>query len=357
MQNNLESASTRKIIELILRIGILLLLIYWCYAIIKPFLDILLWSVIFAVALYPMFNWFQKKMRGKKALASSIVIVLMILVLVLPGVLFAKSMYEGINKVKTYMESSTNIIPIASEKVASWPVIGTFVYEKWNWVSTNSNEAVKEYAPQLKEIFKSLISSAASAGVAYIKFIISLIIAGFIVVYANQAGDLAKRLFTKLAGEKGEEYALLAEKTIRTVVRGILGVALIQSTLLGIGMVVAGVPAAGLWFLISLILGIIQIGVFPITIPMVIYMFFSQDTFTAVAFTVWCVIISPLDNVLKPILLGRGALVPMPIIFIGAIGGFIYAGIIGLFTGAIVFSIAYKLFQFWIEEQKGELIG
>jgi predicted PurR-regulated permease PerM len=165
---------------------------------------------------------------------------------------------------------------------------------------------------------------------------------------------LAYDICNKLIGEKGDEFAAMAGKTIRTVVSGILGVAFIQSALFGLGMIVAGVPAAGLWAMLALILGIVQIGTLPIAIPLVIYVFATNSTVMAVAFLIWCIIVSPLDNILKPILLGRGAVVPMAVIFIGAIGGFIYSGLVGLFTGAVIFSVGYKLFLFWMEEIKQE---
>ena len=130
-----------------------------------------------------------------------------------------------------------------------------------------------------------------------------------------------------------------------------MGVAFIQSTLFGIGMVAAGVPAAGLWFILSLIFGIIQIGIFPVSIPVIIYVFATQDTVVAVVFLIWTALVSLVDNILKPILLGQGAVLPMPVIFIGSIGGFIASGLVGLFTGAVVFSVGYKLFLFWLEER------
>jgi predicted PurR-regulated permease PerM len=179
-------------------------------------------------------------------------------------------------------------------------------------------------------------------------------VAGFLLVSSVKAGKLAREVFIKLIGERGAEFASMAEKTIRTVIKGILGVAFIQSFLFGIGMIVAGVPAAGLWVILSLIFGIIQIGIFPVSIPVIIYVFATKSTGIAVIFLIWSIIVSLIDNVLKPILLGHGAVVPMPVIFIGSIGGFIASGLVGLFTGAVIFSVGYKLFQFWLEERPQE---
>ena len=343
--------SVRRTVETAIRIALLFLVLYWCYGIIKPFMDILLWSVIFAVALYPMYNWGQQLFKGRKALAASLIVFLMLLVMLLPGILFAKSLYEGVAGLKDQYENAGNIIPAASEKVKTWPVIGQALYEKWNWISQHVGEALKEYSPQIKQVLLGLFSSVASAGAAFLKLIIAIIVSGVFMFNSEKAGSIAYAICVKLIGERGVEFADMAEKTIRTVIKGILGVAFIQSFLFGIGMIVVGVPAAGLWVILSLIFGIIQIGIFPVSIPVMIYVFATKSTVTAVIFVIWSLIISPIDNILKPILLGKGAVVPMAVIFIGAIGGFIYSGLVGLFTGAVVFSVGYKLFQFWLEEK------
>jgi len=344
--------SIRKITETVLRIALLFLLLYWCYDIIKPFIGIILWAVIFAVALFPMYNWLMLRLGGRKTLSSVIIVIIMLLVLALPGLLFAKSLYDGISYLKEQYENAENIIPAASEKVSELPLVGPFLYEKWNWVSQHVGETLKEFAPQIKQVLVGIFSSVASAGAAFLKLIISILVAGMILVHTRKAGKLAHDVFIKVVGDKGEEFAVMAENTIRTVIKGILGVAFIQSILFGIGMVVAGVPAAGVWVILSLIFGIVQIGIFPVSIPVVIYVFATKSTGIAIVFLIWTAAVSIVDNILKPILLGQGAAVPMPVIFIGAIGGFINTGLVGLFTGAIIFSVGYKLFLFWLGERK-----
>lgn len=344
------------VIEITLRLAFLFLLLYWCYGIVKPFMDFLVWSVIFSVALYPAYKWLNSKLGGRKALASVLVVLTMMGLFILPVVLFANSLYEGIVFMKSQYDANGSLLPVASEQIASLPLIGPVIYEKWNALSTNLGGSIQEYAPQLKDVSLAIISSIASAGIGFLKLFISIIIAGFLLVNSEASANLARGLFTRIIGDEGDAYASMAEKTIRAVVKGILGVAFIQSLLFGIGMAVIGVPAAGLLFMLSLILGIIQVGVFLVVIPVVIYVFATYSTTTAVLFLIWCILISPLDNILKPIFLGKGAVVPMPVIFIGAIGGFIYSGFVGLFTGAIVFSVGYKLFLFWLDQKEQEEI-
>jgi predicted PurR-regulated permease PerM len=347
-----DKDSIRKTAETAIRIALLFLLLYWCYTIIKPFIDILLWATIFAVALYPMYNWIKVKLGGKKTISAIVIVAIMLLILALPGFLFAKSLFEGVAFIKEQYEAADNVIPEASEKISELPVVGPFLYEKWNWFSQHVAESLKEYAPQIKQVLVGIFSSIASAGAAFLKLIISILVAGVLLVSARKAGKLAREVFIKIIGDKGEEFSAMAENTIRTVIKGIVGVAFIQSILFGIGMIVAGVPAAGVWVILSLIFGIIQVGIFPVSIPVIIYVFATKSTGIAVIFLIWTAAVSLVDNILKPIFLGQGAAVPMPVIFIGAIGGFIHSGLVGLFTGAIIFSVGYKLFLFWLEERK-----
>ncbi len=349
-----EQTQIRNVVEITLRLAFLFLLLYWCYGIVKPFADFFIWSVIFAVALYPAYDFLQSKLRGRKVLSSAIVVFTMMLVFILPVALFANSLYQGIIFMKTQYESNGSLLPFATEDIASLPVIGPVIYEKWNALSTNIGASIKEYAPQLQDASLTVISSIASAGIGFLKLFVAVIIAGFLLVNSKVSANLARGLFIKIIGDKGEEYASMAETTIHTVVKGTLGVAFIQSMFFGLGMVVIGVPAAGLLFILSLIFGIVQIGIFPVTIPVVIYVFASYSTTTSVIFLIWCLIVSLLDNILRPIMMGKGAVVPMVVIFIGSMGGFINSGIVGLFTGAIVFSVGYKLFLFWLDQKEQE---
>ena len=177
---------------------------------------------------------------------------------------------------------------------------------------------------------------------------ISIIISGIMLAYEKEETDFARKFFVKLAGKKGEEMTGVVKQTVQNVVKGILGVAAIQTIFVGIGLLLAGIPFAGLWIILSLILAIVQIGILPVSIGVIIYIWSTGDTVTATVLTVWMLVVGLMDNVLKPILLGKGATVPMLVVFLGAIGGFIYSGFIGLFTGAIVMTLAYKLAEKWL---------
>jgi predicted PurR-regulated permease PerM len=227
-------------------------------------------------------------------------------------------------------------------------IIGEPLAKFWLLASENIHSALQQLTPVLKVIGSWLLSAATGAGIAILHFIVAIIIAGILLANASSGNRVARAITYRLADEKGADFADLAEATVRSVANGILGVAVIQSLLAGLGFMVAGVPAAGLWALLCLILSVAQIGIAPVVIPIIIYLFYTADTFTAVAFLIWSIPLSLIDNILKPILLGRGVKTPMAVIFIGAIGGLLSSGVIGLFIGAVIFALGYELFLLWL---------
>jgi predicted PurR-regulated permease PerM len=349
-----EDSVMGRTLNVLIKIGLILGLIVLCFLIVRPFLMMTLWGVIISVTVYPLYCWLKQKLGNRTKLASSLVTLLVLLVILIPFGLMAGTFIEGIGSLRSVMAGEKFFIPLPSESVKGWPLIGDSIYQFWYSASQNIEPLIKQYMPQIKEFMVWFLGAAKNTGVEFIKLIASIIISGVLLAYSETGGRFIRELFIRLAGNKGNELFDGAEKTIRNVSLGIVGVALIQSVLLGIGFLVAGVPGAGLWALISLFLGIIQIGVFPVTILVMIYMFITAPTLTAVLLLTWCIIVSPLDNILKPLLLGRGSKSPMLVIFLGAIGGFLLSGLIGLFFGAVILSLGYNLFLTWLKESKAE---
>lgn len=345
-----ENNEMGRTLNILIKIGLILGLIVWCFLIVRPFLMITLWGVIIAVTAYPLYWWLKHKLGNRKKLASILITSLVLLIILIPFGLLAGTFIEGIGSLRSVIEGEKFLIPLPSESVKGWPLVGGYIYQFWYSASQNIEPLIKQFMPQIKEFLVWFLGAAKSTGVEFIKLIGSIIISGVFLAYSEQGGKFIRELFVRIAGNKGNELIDGAEKTVRNVSLGIVGVALIQSVLLGIGFLVAGVPGAGLWALISLFLGIIQIGVFPVTILVMIYMFIMAPTLTAILLLIWCIIVSPLDNILKPLLLGRGSKSPMLVIFLGAIGGFLLSGLIGLFFGAVILSLGYNLFHTWLKE-------
>jgi len=348
---NGDKIFTRKIIETSIRLVVIALLIGWCLIIIKPFFIMLAWALIIAVAIFPFYNKLRIKFKGRKGLAATLVTILLLAVMVLPSFFLAKSLVSSIGEVKNLIINDQFVIPPPSNDVVNWPIVGKPIDRLWRLASTDLVELLSEFSPQLQKIGIKLLEVLSGAGFGLLEFIMSIIICGFFLVNADGGGKLALDIGIRLSGMKGAEFAKDIEITIRNVARGVLGVAFVQAAMAGGAFFVAGVPLAGLWTIISLMLAITQIGLFPVIIPVIIYMFSASDLLTATLLAIWLFFVTIIDNILRPIWMGRKAPVPMLVIFLGSMGGFITSGIIGLFLGAVILSLGYKLFLLWLNAQ------
>jgi predicted PurR-regulated permease PerM len=345
-----EKAYTGPAIDIAIRIGILALLIALCFKILRPFIFPVMWGTILAIALYPACRGLSSVMGGRVKLASAIIAAVMLLGIILPSIRMAGSLVDGTKYINERIQHSETIVPPPPDNIDTWPLIGETLKSEWLEASANLKATLTRFQPQLKAISLRLLKLAMGTALGLVQFALSIIIAGIFMANAKGSGNMVRNLFVRLAGERGADFADISTKTVRNVVKGILGVAIIQALLAGTGFLLAGVPGAGLWAFLCLFLAIIQIGIFPVVIPVIIYMFYSADLLTAGLLTGWLILVSLLDNLLKPILLGRGAPVPMLVIFLGAIGGFLAMGFIGLFVGAVILSIGFKLFRVWLDD-------
>jgi len=343
-----EETYIARAVEASINVGLVALLAAVCLLILAPFVAIIAWGIIIAVASYPALRRLQSALQGRGGWAAAIWTVVLLAVLIVPVVLMATSTVEGVRSLAEHTKEGTFIIPPPPPNIESWPLIGPTLNRIWSMASHNFTEALKMLAPQLKTILPGLLSASAAIGLTVLQFFFSILISGALLAKAQSAAAVARAFCNRLFGERGAEFQHLVGSTIRSVTSGILGVALIQTVLAAVGFLVAGLPGAGLWAVIFLVAAVLQIGPL-VLIPAVIFVFATATTTKAVIFLIWCIVVGLLDNVLKPMLLGRGASVPTAVVFLGAIGGFVAMGIIGLFIGAIVLSVGYELFLAWVE--------
>ena len=343
-----DKAFFHRVVETIIRVVAIAMLAIYCFHIVRPFIIPVVWGVIIAVAAHPGFLRLRSALGGRNAMAATLFTVLAIVVLVTPTVMLSDTMVVGARDLRHAVNEGALDIPPPPQGVARWPVIGEPLSEFWELASNNLEGALNQVRPHLKAPAGWLLSLVAGAGVALLQFVAAIIIAGVLLAHDEAGNRAAEAIAGRLADERGIEFAELMRDTIRSVARGILGVAFLQSILAGLGFLAVGVPGAGLWALLCLLLAVVQIGIFPVVIPAVIYVVYTADTSTAVLFLVWGVLVSALDNVLKPMLLGRGVNVPMAVIFVGAIGGFLASGIVGLFIGSVILVLGYQLFMAWL---------
>jgi predicted PurR-regulated permease PerM len=270
-------------------------------------------------------------------------------ILIVPAVLLTDSLLQGIQNVSARLKEGGLVIPPPPQTVAAWPVVGPPLSGIWALASTDISQAIKRFAPELKAAVPGLISASAGLGLTVLQLFLAILVSGALLAKAEAAARVTRALSNRLFGEKGPEYQQLIGQTIRNVTFGILGVALIQTLAAAVGFLVVGLPGIGFWIVTFLFAAVLQAGAI-VLIPAIIYVFAITSTTKAVAFLIWCIIVGLMDNVLKPILLGRGSAVPIAVIFLGAIGGFMGMGILGLFIGAIVLSVGYKLFLAWLHD-------
>ena len=343
---------TRRTIELAVRLVLIGLLAYWCFRIFRPFLMPLVWGTVLAVALAPLYLRLEGLLRGRRKLAATLLVVVCLGLLVVPTVALSDSVLDGARFITTKLEQGGEgelRIPPAPASVADWPLIGEKVYETWNAAATSLATVLKPFRSQLLAFGGWLVGLAKQAALAVIMTAVSLVIAAVLLVRRESAVKAALNVGERLGGEHGTESVRLAGRAIGTVAKGVVGVAAIQAALAAIGLVAAGVPGAGLWALLVLVLAVAQLPPILVLGPAILYLVAMQaGTTVIVLFTIWSLIVSFCDAALKPLLLGRGIELPVGVILIGAIGGLILHGLIGLFVGAVVFSIGYRLWGAWM---------
>ena len=331
-----------------LQIGALLLLLILCYRIISPFIMVVLWGIVISIALYPVHSALAAKLGGREKTSSFILVAIGLAVIIVPTWMLAESSIGGLQSVAAHLEEGSVRIPPPNAKVAEWPLIGEDIHAIWSDATSNLEDTLNKYSTQLETLGQKALGLAGSTIGTAFQFIFSVIIAGVLLMSATTGYRAARNIAGSLVGNvSGDKLTDMSIITIRSVVKGVLGVAVIQTILALIGLVMTGVPAPGLWAGAILVLAIIQLPPLIILGPMAVWVFSVAEPVPATIFAVYSFIVSMSDAFLKPMLLGRGVETPMLVILIGAIGGAIGAGIIGLFLGAVILALGYELLTAW----------
>jgi predicted PurR-regulated permease PerM len=349
IEKHQSSIFINNMVESAIRIGLLFVLLIWTYDIVKPFIIPVLWGAIIAVALMPLTLKLANALNGKRGLAATLLALLGVALLVIPLVMVSGSVYDGIAGLTEALQEGSVKIPGPTQRVAELPLIGEQLYDVWALFASNMEAAVTRYSEEIKASVAAVAGFLGSSLATIVMFIISLLIAAGFMAHAESMSKAVQTVSVRVVGKHGEEWAKLTAATVRSVLLGVVGVAFIQSLLVGSAFFVFGVPAAPLLTFIVFVFGIAQLPATLVVLPVILYVFSVQDTTPATIFTVWVLIAGLSDNFLKPLLMGRGVSIPMPVILFGAIGGMISAGIIGLFLGAVILAIWYELFTTWLK--------
>ena len=347
----LEQRLASPLLEVLIRAGLILAMVLLCYRVFSPFLTLMVWALILAVTLYPLHQSLANRIGGRQGLAATLLVVVGIALIVAPTALLMSSLGDSVHQLVNDVQNNALQIPAPRPGVEDWPVVGKKVHAVWAKAHADLPALVRSLQPKIGELAKTALSFVASIGGGLLQFLASFIIAGILMAFGQAGGRGSRAISARIAGTaRGSELVKLSTATIRAVAQGVIGVAFIQAIIVGLALLVAGVPWAGALAAIVLVLGVAQVPALIVTLPAIIYIWSSGDysNAAAIAYTVLLFLSGMADNVLKPLMLGRGVDAPMPVILLGALGGMATAGILGMFVGATLLALGYQIFMGWV---------
>ena len=347
---------TSGLLDVLIRAGLILALTMLCYQVFAPFLTLMVWALILAVALYPMHQYLASKIGGKQGLAATIVVLLGVTLIIVPTAVLMSSLGDSVHQLIIDVQEHTLEIPPPPEAIATWPLVGKKLYGYWSAAYTDLPALIQKLQPKIGDIAKTALAFVAGIGAGLLQFLAAFIIAGIIMAFGKAGAGGSVAIFQRFVGPaRGVEFAKLSTATIRAVANGVIGVAFIQALVVGICLLIAGVPWAGVLAVIVLVLGIAQVPALLITLPAIGWIWWTgtYGTGEAVLYSVLIFVAGMTDNVLKPLMLGRGVDAPMPVILLGALGGMAAAGILGMFVGATLLALGYQIFMGWVAARGG----
>jgi len=347
-----ERRVSSRLLDVLIRAALIGVLAMLCYVVFAPFLTLMTWAIILAVTLYPLHRLLARRIGGRQGLTATILVVAACLLIIAPTALLMNSFGSSIQDFIGAVQTNTLKIPAPREGVREWPFVGKKIYDVWSRAHTDLPGLVESLQPKIGELARKALAIVASIGVGMLQFVASVIVAGILMAYGEAGARGSRAIFARVIGsDRGDVFATLSTATIRAVAQGVIGIAFVQALLVGLALIVAGVPWAGVLAAITLVLSIAQVPALIITIPAIVYIWSSGNysSGSAIAYTIILLLAGMADNVLKPLMLGRGVDAPMPVILIGALGGIATGGILGMFVRATLLALGYQSFMNWVE--------
>jgi len=341
----------RRLLDVLIRAGLILALVMLCYRVLSPFLVLMVWALILAITLYPLHQRLAARMGGRQGWAASLITVLGVVLIVTPTAVLLGSIGDSVHGLVDQVQHNTLQIPPPRPGVAALPLVGPQIHAAWQLAHDDLPALVKSLQPKLGELAKSAVAMVASIAGAILAFVAAFIIAGIIMAFGEGSDRASHAIFARVVGyERGDRFTALSVATVRAVAQGVIGIAFIQAIVVGLCLLAAGVPLAGVLAVLVLVLGIAQVPALIVTLPAIAYLWMSGNygSGEAAIFSVLLFVAGMADNVLKPLLLGRGVDAPMPVVLLGALGGMAAGGIVGLFVGAVLLTLGYQVFMGWV---------
>ncbi|WP_035480327.1 AI-2E family transporter [Aliagarivorans marinus] len=339
----------KNAVEAAVRIALLFVLVAWCYDILKPFITPIVWAAFLSVALYPPYRRLRNSL-GNASLAAVVIVLLGLMLLLIPGVQLASAVVSSVSHFAENLQEGDFALPAPYPAIRHWPFIGEWLFQQWALAAQDSQEFLLQHSERLADWAAVLLNLAGGVVASLFLFCFSFIVAGVLLANSERCKQLSQRFAERLLGHRGPAMIQLASDTIQSVAKGVLGVALIQTVLISIAFLAVGIPATALLSALVLVLAIAQLPPLLVVGPVIIYVFYTEPMWVAITFAVWGIVASFSEHVLKPWLLGRGVDVPMLVILLGAIGGLLMSGFVGLFIGAVVLAVSYQLVIAWLDD-------
>ena len=353
----LEGQRTTPLLDVLIRAGLIFALATLCYRIFSPFLTLTVWAVILAVTMYPLHQRVAYRLGGKQGWASTLIVLVGVVLVVVPTGLLVGSLGDAAQGFIAGVQANTLQIPPPRPGVEGWPIVGKEIHAFWSRAHSDLPALVKSMQPKIGELAIWVLGAVAGIGGGMLQFLAAFVIAGVIMAFGEAGARSSEAIFARIISpERALKFVALSTATIRAVAQGVIGVALIQALAVGVLMLVAGIPLAGLLAIIVLVLGIAQLPAVLVILPVLLYIWTSGDYGTASAIVHSAMLLAAglLDNVLKPLMLGRGVDAPMPVILLGALGGMAARGLVGLFLGAVLLALGYQIFMMWVYADQTE---
>ncbi|WP_425066489.1 AI-2E family transporter [Reyranella sp.] len=339
---------TRFAIDVAIRLGLIATVIYVSLLLLQPVAALMMWAIILSVAVYPLFDMARRRLHLRDGVAASLFSILLLVLLLTPVVLLAVSAVGSLDDYARMLLRGEHVVPPPPESVKDWPMVGARVYDFWLNASNDVRAMVTTHVGQLASVGRWVGGIAAGVFLGVLQFAGAIVVAGVLLAYSDELTGTLRALAVRVAETRGRHFLEIGGSTIRNVSQGVIGIALLQSVLLAIGMLVAGVPFAGAITFVCLVLAIVQVGPNIVMIPVIIWTWMYLPALHAGLFTAYTLPLLLVDNVLRPILMARGLPTPMAVIVAGVICGTLAGGLIGLFVGPVVLSVFYDLLVAWI---------
>lgn len=333
----------------VLFIGGLILASFW---ILRPFLAAIIWSTMIVVATWPIMCAIQERLWGKRWIAVTIMTLALLLVFVAPFSAAIGTIVANADDIAGWVKGLSGLrLPPPPDFVGQIPFVGERIVALWReYAEKGFEEVARTVAPYGGQITRWFVAEVGSFGLVSVQFMLTVLISGIMYATGEDAAQWVRRFGRRLAGARGENVVRLAGQAIRGVALGVVLTALIQAVLGGIGLAIAGVPFVAVLTAVMFMLAVAQIGAVPVLVCALVWLWFKGETAWFVMLLVWTLVVGSLDNILRPILIKKGADLPLLLIFAGVIGGLFAFGLLGLFVGPVILAVAYTLLDAWVSE-------